>query len=76
MWRRVKLERLSVKKFRSEIAPKADLEPDVRQVINAARRLGRRLAELPAQIADEPRSRLERTLRRVRRKIDAVLESR
>jgi ParB family chromosome partitioning protein len=73
MWRRVKLERLSVKKFRAEIAPEGDLEPQVRQTINAARRLGRRLEALPAGIAGEARARLTRSLRRVRKKIEAFL---
>ncbi|MGH7822151.1 MAG: ParB/RepB/Spo0J family partition protein [Candidatus Binatia bacterium] len=74
MWRRVKLERLSVKKFRSEIAPPSDVEPEVRQAINTARRLGRRLAALPDRMPVESRGRLERTLRRLRKKIDAFLD--
>jgi len=73
LWRRAKLERLSVKSFREEIAPKTDAEPEVRQAINAARRLGRKLAALPERLGEEPRARLERTLRRLRRKIEAVL---
>jgi ParB family chromosome partitioning protein len=76
LWRRVKLERLSVKSLREKLEPRADAEPTVRQAINAARRLGRRLAALPDQIPSEPRARLERTLRRVRRKIERVLEKR
>jgi ParB family transcriptional regulator, chromosome partitioning protein len=73
LWRRVKLERLSVKSFRHKLEPKADVEPDVRQAINAARRLGRKLAALPPEIAGEPRARLARTLRRLRRKIEQFL---
>jgi ParB family chromosome partitioning protein len=73
LWRRAKLEGLSVKSFREKVAPKTDVEPEVRQTINAARRLGRKLAALPEQIADQPRRRLERTLRRLRKKIEAVL---
>src|SRR5205085_4874549 len=73
LWRRAKLEGLSVKSFREKVAPKTDVEPEVRQTINAARRLGRKLAALPVEIADEPRRRLERTLRRLRKKIEAVL---
>lgn len=75
MWRRARLERLSVKNFRHAIAPKPTLEPEVRQAINAARRLGRKLAVLPDQLPDESRRRLERTLRRLRRKIEAVLSA-
>jgi len=73
LWRRVKLERLSVKSLREKLEPRADAEPTVRQAINAARRLGRRLAVLPDHIPAEPRARLERTLRRLRRKIEKVL---
>lgn len=73
LWRRVKLEKLSVKNFRSEISPSNDLDPDVRQAINAARRLGRKLAALPDRIPEEPRRRLERTLRRLRKKIETFL---
>jgi len=73
LWRRAKLERLSVKSFREELVPRTEIEADVRQAINAARRLGRKLAALPERIAGEPRARLERTLRRVRNKIERVL---
>ena len=73
MWQRVRLERLSVKSFRKEIAPTTDLEPEVRLAINAARRLSRRLEALPDKLPDEPRQRLQRTLRRLRKKIDAFL---
>jgi ParB family transcriptional regulator, chromosome partitioning protein len=76
LWRRAKLERLSVKSFREELAPRTDAEPTVRQAINAARRLGRRLAALPEQIPDEPRASLDRTLRRLRKKIERVLGER
>lgn len=73
LWRRVKLGHLSVKSFREKVSPSEDVEPAVRQAINAARRLGRRLAVLPEQIPDEPRERLQRTLRRLRRKIERFL---
>jgi len=73
LWRRAKLERLSVKSFRDHLEPKTALEPEVRQAINAARRLGRKLAQLPPVIADEPRARLERTLRRLRGRIERFL---
>lgn len=73
LWRRAKLDRLSVKSFREEISPKMDVEPQVRQAINAARRLGRKLAALPERIDGEPRARLERTLRRLRTKIERLL---
>lgn len=73
LWRRVKLERLSVKSLREKLEPRKDVEPSVRQAVNAARRLGRRLAALPDEIPAEPRARLERTLRRLRRKIDRFL---
>lgn len=73
MWRRVRLERLSVKSFRDHVAPRVDVEPRVRQTITAARRLGRKLADLPDHIPSEARQRLGRTLRRLRRRIDAVL---
>jgi ParB family chromosome partitioning protein len=76
LWRRVKLERLSVKSLREKLEPRTDAEPSVRQAINAARRLGRRLAALPDEIPDEPRERLERTLRRLRRKIERFFEER
>jgi ParB family chromosome partitioning protein len=76
LWRRAKLARLSVKGFREELASKTAAEPEVRQAINAARRLGRKLAALPARITDEPRARLERTLRRLRKKIETVLAER
>jgi ParB family transcriptional regulator, chromosome partitioning protein len=72
MWRRARLERLSVRSFREEVAPSKDVEPEVRHAILAARRLGRRLAALPKRIPDEARARLVRTLRRLRRKIDSV----
>jgi ParB family transcriptional regulator, chromosome partitioning protein len=74
LWRRVKLERLSVKSFREELSPLDDVEPAVRQAINAARRLGRRLAALPTEIPHEPRERLTRTLRRLRRKVERFLD--
>jgi ParB family chromosome partitioning protein len=73
LWRRVKLERLSVKNFRSEVAPKLDLEPAVRQAVAAARRLGRKLAVLPDRIPAETRAPLERTLRRLRKKLEKFL---
>ena len=73
LWKRAKLARLSVKTFREELSPKADVEPEVRRAISAARRLGRKLAVLPEHIAAEPRSRLERTLRRLRKKIERFL---
>jgi ParB family chromosome partitioning protein len=76
LWRRAKLERLSVKSFREELTPRTAIEPEVRQAINAARRLGRKLAALPERISDEPRARLGRTLRRLRKKIEAVLAER
>ena len=76
LWRRVKLERLSVKSLREKLEPREDAEPSVRQAINAARRLGRRLAALPDEIPKEPRDRLERTLRRLRRKIERFLGDR
>ncbi len=75
LWRRAKLEKLSVKNFRSEIAGSIDLDPAVRQAINAARRLGRKLAVLPDRLPDEPRRRLERTLRRLRKKVETFLSS-
>lgn len=75
LWRRVKLERLSVKSFREEIAPPTDSEPSVRQAINAARRLGRRLAVLPEQLPGDAGARLRRTLRRLAKKIDRVLHA-
>jgi ParB family chromosome partitioning protein len=74
LWRRAKLERLSVKSFREKLEPGKDREPLVRQTIAAARKLGRRLAELPDEMPPEMRQRLQRTLRRVRRKIDSVLD--
>lgn len=73
LWKRVKLGRLSVKNFREEMAPPADVQPGVRQAISAARRLGRRLAALPDALDGEARQRLERTLRRLRKKVDAFL---
>jgi ParB family chromosome partitioning protein len=73
LWRRVKLERLSVKSLREKLEPRKDIEPSVRQAVNAARRLGRRLAALPDEIPADPRVRLERTLRRLRRKIERFL---
>src|SRR6266542_754370 len=73
LWRRAKLERLSVKSFREELTSRTAVEPEVRQAINAARRLGRKLAALPERVGDAPRARLERTLRRLRKKIEAVL---
>jgi len=73
LWQRARLERLSVKSFREEIAPPTDAEPQVRQAINAARRLGRKLAALPERISEDPRARLERTLRRLRKKIERFL---
>jgi ParB family transcriptional regulator, chromosome partitioning protein len=73
LWQRARLERLSVKSFREEITPRVDVEPQVRQAINAARRLGRKLAALPQRIDSEPRGRLERTLRRLRKKIERIL---
>jgi ParB family transcriptional regulator, chromosome partitioning protein len=76
LWQRAKLERLSVKSFREGLAPRTDAEPAVRQAINAARRLGRRLAALPEEIPDEPRASLERTLRRLRKKIERLLGNR
>jgi hypothetical protein len=50
-----------------------DIEPQVRQAINAARRLGRKLAALPERISEDPRARLKRTLRRLRKKIERFL---
>ena len=73
LWKRARLERLSVKSFREELSPRTDGTPEVRQAINAARRLGRKLAVLPEQIDIEPRSRLERTLRRLRKRIERFL---
>lgn len=73
LWKRAKLERLSVKTFREELSPRTDPTPEIRLAINAARRLGRRLAVLPDQIDAEPRSRLERTLRRLRKRIERFL---
>jgi ParB family chromosome partitioning protein len=73
LWKRAKLERLSVKTFREELSPRTDPAPDIRLAIYAARRLGRRLAVLPEQIDPEPRSRLERTLRRLRKRIERFL---
>jgi ParB family chromosome partitioning protein len=73
LWQRARLERLSVKSFREEIASPTDVEPQVRQAINAARRLGRKLAVLPERISKSPRARLERTLRRLRKKIERFL---
>ncbi len=75
LWQRVKLARLSVKSFREEIAPQPDAEPSVRHAINAARRLGRRLAVLPEQIPGEAEARLRRTLRRLAKKIDRILDA-
>jgi ParB family transcriptional regulator, chromosome partitioning protein len=75
LWRRAKLERLSVKSFREGLAPPGDIEPSVRQAINAARRLGRRLAGLPVEIPTESRERLGRTLRRLRRKVERFLDA-
>ena len=46
LWKRARLERLSVKTFREELSPRTDGAPEVRQAINAARRLGRKLAVL------------------------------
>ncbi|MBI2963016.1 MAG: ParB/RepB/Spo0J family partition protein [Deltaproteobacteria bacterium] len=76
LWRRAKLERLSVKSFREELAPRTDGDPAVRRAINSARRLGRRLAALPEQLPEEARGRLQRTLRRLRRKIERFLGER
>ena len=73
MWRRAKLERLSVKEFRREVTPKENVGPEVRHAINAARRLGRRLAALPGELPAEPRARLQRTLRRLRKRIETFL---
>jgi ParB family chromosome partitioning protein len=73
LWKRAKLERLSVKTFREELSPRTDPTPEIRLAIHAARRLGRRLAVLPEQIDAEPRSRLERTLRRLRKRIERFL---
>lgn len=73
LWRRAKLERLSVKRFREELAPRTDADLVVRQAINSARRLGRRLAALPEQLPDDTRGRLDRTLRRLRQKIERFL---
>lgn len=73
LWQRARLQRLSVKSFREGIAPPTDIEPQVRQAINAARRLGRKLAALPERISEDPRSRLKRTLRRLRKKIERFL---
>ena len=75
LWRRVKLERLSVKSFREEMTPPTDVEPSVRQAINAARRLGRRLAVLPEHVPGEAEARLKRTLRRLAKKIDRFLHA-
>jgi ParB family chromosome partitioning protein len=73
LWQRARLQRLSVKSFREGIAPPTDIEPQVRQAINAARRLGRKLAALPERISEDPRARLKRTLRRLRKKIERFL---
>ena len=73
LWQRARLQRLSVKSFREGIAPPTDIEPQVRQAINAARRLGRKLAALPERISEDPRSRLKRTLRRLHKKIERFL---
>jgi ParB family chromosome partitioning protein len=73
LWKRAKLERLSVKTFREELSPRTDPAPEIRLAINAARRLGRRLAVLPEQIDAGPRSRLQRTLRRLRKRIERFL---
>jgi ParB family chromosome partitioning protein len=75
LWRRVKLERLSVKSFREEMTPPTDVEPSVRHAINAARRLGRRLAVLPDQVPSEAEARLKRTLRRLAKKIDRFIHA-
>ncbi|MEA2625921.1 MAG: ParB family transcriptional regulator, chromosome partitioning protein [Candidatus Binatota bacterium] len=72
-WRRVKLEKLSVRQLRSELDPSAAIEPRVRKTVTAARRLGRRLSELPGELPAELRGRLERTLGRVGRRIDRFL---
>lgn len=75
MWERVRQEPPSVRAFRKEIAPSGkDAEPTVRRAILAARRLGRRLDALPAGAGDEERASLRRTLRRLRKKIDAFIQ--
>ena len=74
LWNSVREEPVSVRAFRKGLAPSGgSVEPTVRRAILAARRLGRRLDALPAALDDEEHASLLRSLRRLRKKIDAFL---
>lgn len=73
LWRRMKLANLSVHKFRASRreAPKGAVAGEV---MNAARRLNRKLRDLDAAgLGEDERRKLGRVLRRTRKRVEAAL---
>jgi ParB family chromosome partitioning protein len=73
LWRRVKLSNLSVHKFRESRRPAAD-GTLAAEVMNAARRLNRRLRTFDSTpLGEDERRKLGRVLRRTRKRVEAAL---
>jgi len=79
LWQRLKLQLLSVRRFRETRGEKRGERPAIREVLLATRRLGRALGRLGAEeISSEDRQRLARALRRTERVVQrrlALLEA-
>lgn len=75
LWNRLKLDAMSVRRFREEHGPARERQP-VREAITAARRLNRALRRLRSGDATgEAAAAMRRVLRRTRRLVDGLLET-
>jgi ParB family chromosome partitioning protein len=76
LWRRLRLDLLSVRRFRDEQAGKSRERAAVAEVLAAARRLNRALARvLGEEVEDRERPRLGRALRRTARLVERQLSA-
>jgi hypothetical protein len=74
LWQRLKLQLLSVRRFRESRGTASRERPAIREVLLATRRLGRALGRLGAEeISSEDRQRLVRALRRTERVVQRRL---
>jgi len=74
LWQRLKLQLLSVRRFRETRGEARGERPAIREVLLATRRLGRALGRLGAEeISSEDRQRLVRALRRTERVVERRL---
>jgi ParB family chromosome partitioning protein len=74
LWQRLKLQLLSVRRFRETRGEGRGERPAIREVLLATRRLGRALGRLGAEeISSEDRQRLARALRRTERVVQRRL---